>query len=193
MGALKHFSSQQSRHPEGLTYVEIMVSMMISALFLSTTLQAYIAATAMRVRTQEVNAAIASIQTDTEVIRQIAQVSPKFAKDCYPSSGSYAQQLMSDISKSSSIEQRENQSVIQQTLPMSELSSDYELRRTLSIDKRELPAVQVLKISYKVLRHSAQSQIGNNPQSDRFQFQTETLIAQQNTSILPNAALVCFF
>jgi Tfp pilus assembly protein PilE len=204
MGDRKHFFSQPSQSSEGLTYVEIMVSMMISALFLSTTMQAYIAATAIRARTHEMNAAIASIQADAEVIRQMAQVSPQSAADCQlPASGSYAQQIMLDVIAKdkaafniNSIEQSEGQSVVQQytTLPMVGLPSDYELRRILSVDKHELPSVQVLKISYQVLRHSTQSQFGDHgdrPQSEPFQ--VETPVAQRYTSVLPNAALVCFF
>lgn len=200
------------RTAAGLSYTEVMVSMLTSALFLSTTLQAYIAATSIRARTQQVNTAIASAQADAEAIRQMAQASPKSAAECQlPSSGSYAQQIMMDvIAKDTaalnlapqnqppeavigSLQQDEGQAVIKQqtTFLIAGLPSDYKLQRILSVDKSKLPSVQVLQVSYQVLR--TQSQMEDNadyPQSDSVQ--AETSIAQQHTSVLPNAALVCF-
>jgi hypothetical protein len=197
----------------GLSYVEVMVSMLTSALFLSTTLQAYVAATGIKAKSQQMNTAIASIQADVETIRHRAQVVPKTTADCQlPPSSSYVQQLMSSV-KDSDANAPQNQSpqatigsIVEEdsmlkqssTLPIQGLSDDYKLRRTLSIDKREVLAAQVLQISYQVLRQSTSfgftpnrtEENSDQPQLDSTQ--TETLLAQLHTSVLPNAALVCF-
>jgi hypothetical protein len=202
----------------GLSYVEVMVSMLTSALFLSTTLQAYIAATGIKARSQQMNTAIAGIQADVEAIRHRAQVVPKTTADCQlPPSSSYVQQLMSNI-KDNDAKLSQNQSpkatigsilevdsILKQssTLSIQGLPNDYTLRRTLSLDTREVPSAQVLQISYQVLRQSSTSselanelvkiQTEENDDQPRLaSTQTETLIAQLHTSILPNAALVCF-
>jgi hypothetical protein len=202
---------------KGLSYVEVMVSMLTSALFLSTTLQAYIAATGIKARSQQMNTAIAGIQADVEGIRHRAQVVPKTTADCQlPPSSSYVQQLMSNI-KDNDAKLSQNQSsdaiigsilevdsILKQssTLPIQGLPDDYKLRRTLSLDTREVPSAQVLQISYQVLRQSSTSSElvkiqteeteENDDQPRLASTQTETLIAQLHTSIFPNAALVCF-
>jgi Tfp pilus assembly protein PilE len=198
----------------GLSYVEVMVSMITSAIFLSTTLQAYVAATGIRARSQQINTAIATIQADAEALRQIAQTLPQTAADCQlSSSGSYAQQMMATViakdraaynafpqpqspqADISAIEQNEGQSVFQQssTLPISGLPNDYRLHRVLLVDKSVLSAAQVLQISYKVLRHSTPSQPKEDAdRSPSLQLQSEIPLAQLHTSVIPNAALVCF-
>lgn len=194
---------------KGLSYVEVMVSMITSAIFLSTTLQAYVAATGIRARSQQINTAIANIQADTESIRQMAQTLPQTAADCQlSSSSSYAQQMIASViakdtaalnvspqSITSAIEQSEGQSVLQQstTLPISGLPDDYKLRRVLLVDKSVPPSAQVLQISYKVIRHSTHSQLEEDAdRSKMLQFQSEIPLAQLHTSVIPNAALVCF-
>lgn len=179
---------------KGLSYVEVMVSMLTSALFLSTTLQAYIAATGIKARSQQMNTAIASIQADVEAIRHRAQVVPEACQP--PTSGSYVQQIMETMG---SVEQVGDRSVLQQVsiLPIDTLP-DYKLRRVLSFDKLEGPSYQVLQISYQVLRQSSSSESmerQTEKQADPPQLastQTEIPLAQLHTSILPNAALVCF-
>jgi len=199
---------------KGLSYVEVMVSMITSAIFLSTTLQAYVAATGIRARSQQINTAIADIQADTESIRQMAQTLPQTAADCQlSSSSSYAQQIMSAVIAKdtaslnvspqaqspqlvrSAIEQSEGQSALQQstTLPLSGLPDDYTLRRVLLVDKSVAPSAQVLQISYKVIRHSTHSQLEEDvDRSPTLQLQSEIPLAQLHTSVIPNAALVCF-
>ncbi len=195
---------------KGLSYVEVMVSMITSAIFLSTTLQAYVAATGIRARSQQINTAIANIQADTESIRQMAQTLPQTAADCQlSSSSSYAQQMIASVIAKdtaaynasspqpivSAIEQSEGQSVLQQstTLPISGLPNDYKLRRVLLVDKSVPPSAQVLQISYKVIRHSTHSQLEEDAdRSQTLQLQSEIPLAQLHTSIIPNAALVCF-
>ena len=200
---------------KGLSYVEVMVSMLTSALFLSTTLQAYIAATGIKAKSQQMNTAIASIQADVETIRHIAQVVPKTTADCQlPPSSSYVQQVISNViandraafgmSSSNPSPQASigdlalGDSILQQssTLPINGLPDDYKLHRILSVDQREVSSAQVLQISYQVLRTSTQSTDSqaedgsDHPTSNSIQ--SETLLAQLHTSILPNAALVCF-
>lgn len=205
---------------KGLSYVEVMVSMITSAIFLSTTLQAYVAATGIRARSQQINTAIANIQADTESIRQMAQTLPQTAADCQlsSSSNSYAQQMIASViakdtaaysaspqpqspqtrspqTVMSAIEQSERQSVLQQStiLPMSGLPDDYKLRRILLVDKSVATSAQVLQISYKVIRHSTHSQLEEDTdRSPTFQLQSEIPLAQLHTSVIPNAALVCF-
>lgn len=204
---------------KGLSYVEVMVSMLTSALFLSTTLQGYVAATGIKARSQQVNKAIAAIQADVETIRHMAQVVPKDSTECQlPSSGSYVQQMISNIGINDvaafnnspqnqlspavigSIEPTQDPSILTQTstLPIEKLPDDYKLRRVLSLDKREGPPAQVLQMSYQVLRQSTSSgstELQPEKNADQPQIsstQTETLVAQLHTSILPNAALVCF-
>lgn len=194
---------------KGLSYVEVMVSMITSAIFLSTTLQAYVAATGIRARSQQINTAIANIQADTESIRQMAQTLPQTAADCQlSSSSSYAQQMIASViakdtaalnvspqSITSAIEQSEGQSVLQQStmLPISGLPDDYKLRRVLLVDKSVPPSAQVLQISYKVIRQSTHSQLEEDAdRSKMLQFQSEIPLAQLHTSVIPNAALVCF-
>jgi hypothetical protein len=195
----------------GLSYVEVMVSMVTSALFLSTALQGYVAATSVKARSQQMNTAIASIQADIETVRHIAQVVPDAAECNRLPSGGYAQRVMSTvISNDTNLPQNlapqatigsivEDESILKQssTLPIQGLD-EYKMRRTLSLDKREVPAAQVLQISYQVWRQSASSasmQPQTEENADRpplASTQTETLLAQLHTSILPNAALVCF-
>lgn len=192
------------RNVAGLSYVEVMVGMLTSALFLGTTLQAYIAATSLRVKTRDANAAIAAVQADVETIRQMAQVLPSNAADCQlPPSGSYASQIMQRVIAKQPPETivdtsghgEAPSSMIQQSavLPMTGLPGDYQMHRILSVDTSKLPSEQVLQISYQVLYKPAPVKAGDsdtpppaNPVS------SETSIAQLNAAILPNAALVCF-
>lgn len=188
--------------------------MITSAIFLSTTLQAYVAATGIRAKSQQINTAIAKVQADAESLRQMAQTLPQTAADCQlSSSSSYAQQMMATVvakdtaaysmspqTQSSqtiirAIEQREGQPVLKQstTLPISGLPDDYKLRRVLLVDQSVPPSAQVLQISYTVLRYATKSQQSKeDDRSPSFQLQSETPLAQLHTSILPNAALVCF-
>lgn len=211
---LDYDSLTPAQQVKGLSYVEVMVSMLTSALFLSTTLQAYVAATGIKAKSQQMNTAIASIQADVETIRHIAQVVPKTTTDCQlPVSSSYAQQVMLTVKdKDASSPQNQSSqatigsivqldSILKQssTIPIQGLPDDYKLRRTLSLDKHEVPSAQVLQISYQVLHTSTssgatqiQSEEHDDDQPQLTSIQTETLLAQLHTSILPNAALVCF-
>jgi hypothetical protein len=201
------------RNVAGLSYVEVMVSMLTSALFLSTTLQAYIAATSLRVKTRDANAAIASVQADVEGIRQMAQALPSDAADCkLPPSGSYARQVMQSVIDKdaaalntliekppeavvgSIVPSKDQSSVLQQsaTLPIAGLPEDYQMHRILSVDTSGLPSEQVLQISYRVVRQPTQGQQGDSATSQIDLVSSETPVAQLHTAILPNAALVCF-
>jgi hypothetical protein len=196
----------------GLSYVEVMVSMLTSALFLSTTLQGYVAATGIKAKSQQMNQAIASIQADVETIRHLAQVMDNDECTRQPSGG-YVQKVMSTVmnNDTNSPQNQSPQATIgsfvedESTLKQSSTISikgldDYKMRRVLSLDKREGPSGQVLQISYQIIRLSASSEsdLTKQPrtQEDANQpplttTQTETRIAQLHTSILPKAALVC--
>jgi hypothetical protein len=189
------------RNVAGLSYVEVMVGMLTSALFLGTTLQAYIAATSLRVKTRDANAAIAAVQADVETIRQMAQVLPNNAADCQlPPSGSYASQIMQRVIAKQPPEtivdsSEALSSVIQQSavLPMTGLPGDYQMHRILSVDTSKLPSEQVLQISYQVLYKSAPVEAGDSDTPPpATPVSSETSIAQLHAAILPNAALVCF-
>jgi Tfp pilus assembly protein PilE len=215
---MKHASFdllQRRQRVKGLSYVEVMVSMITSAIFLSTTLQAYVAATGIRAKSQQINTAIAKVQADAESLRQMAQALPQTAADCQlSSSSSYAQQMMAAVVAKDTatyrmspqtqspqaiiraIKQRARQPVLKQssTLPISGLPDDYKLRRVLSVDQSVPPSAQVLQVSYTVLRRYA-TKAQPSKEDDRspsFRLQSETPLAQLHTSILPNAALVCF-
>jgi prepilin-type N-terminal cleavage/methylation domain-containing protein len=58
---------------KGLTLVEVMVGMLISAICLCTALQAYIGAVSIRAKSPQANAAIAKMETDAETIRQLSK------------------------------------------------------------------------------------------------------------------------
>ncbi|WP_404787623.1 hypothetical protein [Altericista sp. CCNU0014] len=204
------------RNAVGLSYVEVMVSMLTSALFLSTTLQAYVAATGLRVKTRQADAAIASIQADVESIRQMAQALPSNAADCQlPPSGSYAQQIMQSIANKdrvalnvlvdippevsvSTIAPNEDRPIVMEqvaTLPMAALPGDYRMQRTLSVDTSGLPSEQVLQIAYRVvLREPAEVREGDSVEDPpaNLNLSEPTVVAQLNAAILPNAAMVCF-
>jgi Tfp pilus assembly protein PilE len=206
---------KRSRQVKGLSYVEVMVSTITSAVFLSTTLQAYVAATGIRAKSQQIKTAIATMQDDTESIRQLARNVPQTAADCQlSSSNSYAQHIVATIADKETVaynllspqppfpppitvvlEPSKGQSVLQQstTLPMSGLPDDYRLRRILLVDQSVPPSAQVLQISYQVLRFSTAAQPEGNTDSPQIlQIQSEAPLAQLHTSIIPNAALVCF-
>jgi hypothetical protein len=187
-----------------------MVSMMMSALFLSTTLQAYIAAASLRAKSQETHAAIASIQADAEALHKMAQVLPQSAGECQlPPSSSYAQRIMEqvvaqDTEKLNNIERRspgwevgsiavlEQAQSIQQvtTLPIAELPDDYQFRRTLSIDLSGLATTtDTLQVSYTVRR--LMNEIPPDGSAPNANYSQLPPVAQLHTSVMPNAALVC--
>jgi Tfp pilus assembly protein PilE len=188
----------------GLTLVEVLVSMLVSALFLGTALQAYIAAASLRTASQQTQAAIARIQLDQESLRKLAQVRPQTAADCeLPPAGSYARQLMdqviaqdqellSNLPNPNSVwgvgaVEAQAQSLRQATtLPVTGLPEDYRFQRVLSLDLSGLPTTEdTLQVSYRVRR--LQNDIGPSGESSQ---NVETL-AKLNTSVIPNAALVC--
>jgi Tfp pilus assembly protein PilE len=58
---------------EGLTLVEVMVGMLVSAICLGTALQAYIGAVSIRAKSQQLDTAIAKMEADAETIRQLSK------------------------------------------------------------------------------------------------------------------------
>jgi Tfp pilus assembly protein PilE len=188
----------------GLTLVEVLVSILVSTLFLGTALQAYIAAASLRTASQDTQAAIARIQLDQESLRKLAQVRPQTAADCeLPPAGSYARRLMDQV-----IEQDQEllsslpnpnstwgvgavevsaQSIQQATtLPVTGLPEEYRFERVLSLDLSGLPTTEdTLQVSYLVRR--LQNGIGTEGEGS----QNVQTLAKLNTSVIPNAALVC--
>jgi type II secretory pathway pseudopilin PulG len=95
---------------EGLTLVEVMVGMLISAICLGTALQAYIGAVSIRAKSQQLNTAIAQMEADAETIRQLSKecLNPLDLKslDCknpkdlaIVCKGNYAQSLMKKVAE----------------------------------------------------------------------------------------------
>jgi Tfp pilus assembly protein PilE len=192
---------------EGLTLVEVMVGMLISAICLGTALQAYIGAVSIRAKSQQTNAAVARMEVDAETIRQLSKecsYSPdsedtdckdpeNLAKVC--KNGNYAQTLMNKIVKQDSVStnQQSTESSQKTTLPSPELPPDYKLRRTMKISSG---TPNVLKVSYVLTRsfNSAAQQtlepvaIANQESAEA---ESRTTLAQLSLAVMPNAALLC--
>ncbi len=193
---------------EGLTLVEVMVGMLISAICLGTALQAYFGAVSMRSKSQQINTAIARMEADAETIRQLSKEcsdpldssedtdckDPKIlARVCRK--GNYARTLMSNVVKQDKVStnQQSTESSQKATLPLPELSQDYRLRRTMEISSG---TPNVLKVSYALTRssNSAAQQtlepvVSANQESAEAESQKN--LAQLSLAVMPNAALLC--
>jgi type II secretory pathway pseudopilin PulG len=192
---------------EGLTLVEVMVGMLISAICLGTALQAYFGAVSMRSKSQQLNTAIAQMEADAETIRQLSKEcsdpldpadtdckDPKIlAKVCRK--GNYARTLMSNVVKQDKVStnQQSTESSQKATLPSPELSQDYKLRRTMEISSA---TPNVLKVSYTLTRsYNAAAQktlepvVSTNQESAEAESQKN--LAQLSLAVMPNAALLC--
>jgi Tfp pilus assembly protein PilE len=90
MGKIDWGEKRKRHFIEGLTLVEVMVGMLISAICLGTALQAYIGAVSIRAKSQQLNTAIAKMEADAENIRQMS----KETTDC---KGNYGQALMQKV------------------------------------------------------------------------------------------------
>ncbi|HEY9825748.1 MAG TPA: hypothetical protein V6D19_09895, partial [Stenomitos sp.] len=94
------FLASKFHHVAGLTLVEVMVGMLVSAGFLGAALQAYISAVEIQAKAKTANRAIATIQADAESIRQVAQQKPSTNSDCQldPAvTGGYAERVMRQV------------------------------------------------------------------------------------------------
>jgi type II secretory pathway pseudopilin PulG len=170
------FFCEKRNSVQGLTLVEVIAGMLISALCLSTALQAYVAAVGVGVKAQDSNVALKVIQSDLEDIRQKAQ-----DRDCTLETslqGEYAQKLMKQA-KSQNTETIDNSNftIIQRaTLPSSDsLSSDYRVDREMLVNFGGLAnATNVLQVAYKVTHSDSGLEI-----------------TKLNTAVMPDAAMVC--
>jgi type II secretory pathway pseudopilin PulG len=192
---------------EGLTLVEVMVGMLISAICLGTALQAYFGAVSLRSKSQQLNTAIARMEADAETIRQLSKEcsdppdsedtdckdSENLAKVC--KKGDYAQTLMNKVVRQDKVstDQQSTESSQKATLPSPELSQDYKLRRTMEISS---VTPNVLKVSYALTRssHSAAQQtlesvVSANQESA--EAESQKTLAQLSLAVMPNAALLC--
>jgi prepilin-type N-terminal cleavage/methylation domain-containing protein len=190
-------------HPEGLTLVEVMVGMAISAICLATALQAYIGAVGIRAKSQQTDAATAKMEADAENIRQMS----KETTEC---TGNYVQTLIgkvialdgpsADRESSESSETRGSSAstaLVARPQPFTfpslpELPPDYRLTRKMDVDN-DTPTV--LRISYALTRPS-------HPVSNRIlesaaladqghEMEGRTVVAQLSLAVMPSAALLC--
>jgi prepilin-type N-terminal cleavage/methylation domain-containing protein len=161
------FFCEKRKLAKGLTLVEVIVGMLISALCLSTALQAYVAAVGVGVKAQDSNVALKVIQSDLEDIRQKAQEQ----SDCSlqtPQPSGYAQKLMTQV-------QPQNPGTSIALPTTGSLPSEYQIARTMSVDNSALAnTTNVLQISYDVTRSDS-----------------PVAITKLNTAVMPDAAMVC--
>lgn len=158
---------------KGLTLVEVIVAMLISSICLGTALNAYISAVSIRAKSQQMNAAIATMQADAETIRQRA-------KETTTCEGNYAQTLMNKVlaptPPPATPPTPESPQRTELTSP--ELPQDYRLMRMMEINP-ETP--NVLKVSYALTRLS----------SPAAEAEDRTILAQLSLAVMPSAALLC--
>jgi Tfp pilus assembly protein PilE len=199
---------------EGLTLVEVMVGMLISAICLGTALQAYIGAVSIRAKSQQLNTAIARMEADAESIRQMS----KEMKDC---NGNYVQALMRKVveedtastrsqsadlqsahsqstqssQKSDSLASEEPDSSTPQSFifPSSpDLPQDQQLMRKMEF---ATDAPNVLKVSYTLSRPSISVSERTMEPAALAEKGSEaagrTTLAQLSLAVMPSAALLC--
>jgi prepilin-type N-terminal cleavage/methylation domain-containing protein len=156
---------------EGLTLVEVMVAMLISAICLGTALQAYIGAVSIQAKSQQINAAIAKMEADAESIRQKA-------KETTACEGNYVQALMNKVlaPRTDPTPPETTESTQETKLFSRELPEDYQLTRTMEISAS---AQNVLKVSYALTRPES-AETGE-----------PTTLAQLSLTVMPSAALLC--
>jgi type II secretory pathway pseudopilin PulG len=159
---------------QGLTLVEVIVGMLISALCLSTALQAYVAAVGVGVKAQDSNVAIKVIQSDLEDIRQKAQEQSDCSLQTSQPSG-YAQKLMANVLG-------ENPATFSdpstQWMPLpnpASLPNEYQVARIMSVDNSaSANTTDVLQIAYRVTRSDSGGEM-----------------TKLNTAVMPDVAMVC--
>jgi len=168
------FFCEQRKLAKGLTLVEVIVGMLISALCLSTALQAYVAAVGVGVKAQDSNVALKVIQSDLEDIRQKAQEQSDCSLQASQPSG-YAQKLMANVL-------RENPATFSDPSPPwmalpnpASLPNDYRIDRKMSVDNSaSANTTNVLQIAYKVTRSDSGVEM-----------------TKLNTAVMPDVAMVC--
>lgn len=209
---IKYLQKTQS----GLTLVEVIVSMLVSSLFLGTALQAYVAATAMRTQGGSQKEAIALAQNDIEFIRDEAQnpnlkdpVNP--AADCASANGQgYGTKLMNVVQNKiagnslPSGVTPSGQGTAQQTVVVDKPNPDgtqaYQVTRTMTVpDNSPTLSKDVLTLAYVVRDIRPQSNVngalgGGNPGGNGQGSANGTrnvVVGQFDTAIIPAAAFSC--
>jgi Tfp pilus assembly protein PilE len=209
MGKIDWGKERKMPHIEGLTLVEVMVGMLISAICLGTALQAYIGAVSIRAKSQQLNTAIAKMEADAEGIRQMS----KETKDC---EGNYVENLIQKVVtedtasaqpqsaqlQSATSSPKSDSLALQQpdlSAPQSfifpassDLPQDDQLIRKMEVSP---DAPNVLKVSYTLTRSS----VSVSPQTSEPDAKAEeksdnkgrTILAQLSLAVMPSAALLC--
>jgi Tfp pilus assembly protein PilE len=209
MGKIDWGKERKMPHIEGLTLVEVMVGMLISAICLGTALQAYIGAVSIRAKSRQLNTAIAKMEADAESIRQMS----KETKDC---EGNYVENLIQKVVTEDTASAQPQSSQLQsvtsspksdslavQKLDLSapqsfifpassDLPQDDQLIRKMEVSP---DAPNVLKVSYTLTRPS----VSVNPQTSEPDAKAEeksdnkgrTILAQLSLAVMPSAALLC--
>jgi prepilin-type N-terminal cleavage/methylation domain-containing protein len=201
---------------QGLTLVEVIVSMLVSSLFLGTALQAYVAATAMRTQGGSQKEAIAIAQNDMEFIRDEAQnpnlkdpVNP--SADCASANGQgYGAKLMNVVQNKiagnslPSGVTPSGQGTTQQTVVIDKPNPDgtpgYQLTRTMTVPENSpILSKDVLTLAYVIKDIRLQSNVnsalgggnpGGNGQGSANGIR-DVVVGQFDTAVIPTAALSC--
>jgi hypothetical protein len=219
----KHFfviRKQYSRKTQsGLTLVEVVVSMLVSSLFLGTSLQAYVAATAMRTQGAGQKGAIAIAQNDIEIIRDKAQnldsASPQVVY-CASSGQGYGYRLM-DVAKNQIAEdsrlfgnsrrqsisagsgQNAQEILVVEKPEANGDPAEYRLTRTISVPSNsQTLSKDAIKIAYVIEDIRPRSSIntglgGGNPggQGNGNATQNDVVVGKFDTAVIPAAAFSC--
>jgi Tfp pilus assembly protein PilE len=204
---------------EGLTLVEVMVGMLISAICLGTALQAYFGAVSMRSKSQQINTAIAQMEADAETIRQLSKecLNPPDLKslDCKKRTdldkfckGNYAQVLMDKVveqdvasaSASSSTHELATKISMEsssQTSQNSNLSTPkvfiFPPSATLSQDEQLVRKMDIMSEAPNVLKvfYTLTRSSPSNSEEGTAKEEKRITLAQLSLTVMPNAALLC--
>jgi Tfp pilus assembly protein PilV len=221
----KHFfviRKQYSRKTQsGLTLVEVVVSMLVSSLFLGTALQAYVAATAMRTQGAGQKGAIAIAQNDMELIRDKAQnldtSSPQVIY-CASNGQGYGYRLMDAVKNQIAEDSELLRNAQVQSIPAAsgqdaqeilivekpEANGDpaeYRLTRTISVPSNsQILSKDAVKIAYVIKDIRPKSNLntgalgGGNPgngQGNGNGAPNDVVVGEFDTAVIPAAAFSC--
>lgn len=170
--------------PLGFSLVEVLISMLMIAAFLTTALQALIAATAIKVKAEEISEATAWMQDDLETIRfEASQLSYSREKCEAVFSGdltqlSYTDELKTVLASVPSTVPPINPNNARLIPKVSTLGGrSYLLRRTLSIDPNQRTSLQV---THEVFRDFDQDLIVDSEE-----------IRTQYSEVIPDVIFSC--
>lgn len=168
------FFCEKRKLTKGLTLVEVIVGMLISALCLSTALQAYVAAVGVGVKAQDSNVAIKVIQSDLEDIRQKAQEQSDCSLQISQPSG-YAQKLMANVLGKDPATFSDSSTPWTPLSNPASLPNEYQIARTMSVDNSaSANTTNVLQIAYRVTHSDSGVEM-----------------TKLNTAVMPDVAMVC--